>query len=161
MRYSEVEEAVYNWIAANVATTTIYADENGVKPNSDFLMFKIMSFNLIGQRDYTAPDETTGERTVRVNEDFNVSITGFGRSTLDELQRLKQSLQLEAGIEILDRNCIVVRDENVVTDISVEVDDKIEKRYLYELVMGFSHGFVEQSGVIEDFTITSDINQPS
>ena len=161
MKYSEVEEAVYNWIVANVSTLTIYADQNGIKPDVDFLMFKIMSFALVGHRDYTAPDSTTGERTVRINEDFNVSITGFGQSTLDELQKLKQSLQLEAGIEILERNCIVVRDENVVTDISIELDDKIEKRYLYELVMGVSHDFTERTGVIEDMTITSVINQPS
>jgi len=158
MTYSEVETAVYNWVSANTTLTVIFADENGPKPDSNYISLKINSYTMQGQRDYTAPDGITGIRTVRIDEDFVLSITSFGIGSQNELQKLKLSLQKESVIVSLATAGLAVRGEETINDISTLIDDVIEKRYIYEVTMGFAHSFTETSGVIETFEITSDYN---
>lgn len=160
MTYSELETAIYNWVNANTNLLVIFEDENGARPTENYMSLKVGTINQIGQRDYTAPDNTTGIRDTRIVEDFNLAIRAFGSGSKDELQLIKDSLQKESVIDDLRIAGLAFRDESTIQDISISIDDLIEKRYIYELVGGFSHSFEEEVGVIETVDYSSTINQP-
>ncbi len=159
MTYSELKSALYSLISNATNLFVIFADENGTKPNVKFITIKITTINMLGHRDYTAPNDD-GHRTTRIIEDFNLSLTSHGDKTGDALQEVKTFLQKESTIQELSNLEIAIRDESVIQDISIEINKKIERRYIYELVMGFAHDFEENVGVIENYAITSTINQP-
>ena len=46
-------------------------------------------------------------------------------------------------------------------DISTVIDEVIEKRFLYEITMGFAYNFTEEVGIIETLNYTPTYNPPT
>lgn len=159
MKYSELNTAVYNWVDNNTDLLTIFADQKAPRPDSKYITIKIFAINMIGHRQFSDPNDN-GEWTINYNEDFSVSIQSYGEGTQDDLQLLKDSLQLQSNIDDFESIGIAVRNESDITDISTLIDNTIEKRFLFEVRMGFTRTLEEFVGVIEDVDITPAYNQP-
>lgn len=157
MTYSQLETELYNWASNNTSVLVIWADENGARPDENYITLKVMTFSKIGQKD-ELPTDNSGDRKVKYDEDFTVNIEGYGIGVQDNIQELKDSLQLESVLQSLVQAGIAVRADSDITDISVLLDETIEKRYLYEIMMGFSHEIQENVGVIESVEWTPTYN---
>jgi len=160
MTYSELEIYLYNLISANTSLLVIFSDENGVRPNVNYITLKITSFNKIGQKDYSIPDEITGIRESFIHEDFVMSLISYGKGTQDNLQNLKITFEKESIQETMRENNVIVRDTSLITDISTVIDEIIEKRFLFEITMGFAYNFTENVGIIETIEYTPTYNTP-
>lgn len=156
MLYSELKEIIYNWVSDNTSLIIIRENENAPRPDENYISLKISPFLKIGQSNYLSPDDN-GDRVIKYDEDFTVSIKSYGAGTEDNLQALKDSLQKETVYQKLYNDNIAVRNENEITDITVLIDQTREERFLYEVFMGMAHDIAENVGVIEDFTYTYDI----
>lgn len=156
MLYSELKEKIYDWVSANTSLLIIWENQNGPRPDENYISLKINVYSKIGQTNYLDPDNN-GDRIVKYDEDFTLSIKSYGADTEDYLQVLKDSLQKESVIQGLIAEGIAIRNENEITDISILIDRTREERFLYEIFMGFAHDFTENVGVIEDFEYTYNI----
>jgi len=161
MTYSELEAYLYTLISGNTSLSVIFSDENGVRPDGNYLTLKITSFNKVGQKDYTIPNEITGIRESFIHEDFVISLISYGRGTQDNLQNLKITFEKESIQESMRGNNIVIRDSSLITDISTVIDEVIEKRFLFEVTMGFGYSFNEMVGIIETIEYTPTYNEPT
>ena len=157
MLYSQFEIELYNWASSNTSVPVIFADENGTRPNENYLSLKVMNYLKIGQKDELKIDNN-GNRSVKYDEDVTVNIEGYGIGVQDNIQELKDSLQLDSVIQSLVSVGIAVRADSDITDISTLLDETIEKRYLYEIMMGFSRKLQENVGVIETVEWTPTYN---
>jgi len=160
MTYSELETYLYTLISGNTSLLVIFSDENGVRPDVNYITLKITSYNKKGQKDYTIPDEITGIREVAIHEDFIISLISYGKGTQDNLQLLKIAFEKESIMESMRTNKIVIREDSDIKDISIVIDEVIEKRFLYEITMGFAHSFTEEVGIIETLNYTPTYNPP-
>lgn len=157
MRYTDLKQFVYNWVSNNTNLLVIHADQNSPRPDEAYITIKILGFNKVGQR-YLFPPDDNGDRVISYGEDFTVSIQSYGVDTEDELQNLKDSLQLESiGLDF-EQNNIAIRNDSNITDISIAIDSTIEKRFLYEVRMSHTRNIEENVGVIEDFEFTPTYN---
>lgn len=157
MTYSQLETELYNWASINTTVPVIFADENGTRPDGNYITLKVMTFSKIGQKD-ELPADNNGDRSVKYDEDFTLNIEGYGRGVQDNIQELKDSLQRESGLQALYQVGIAVRADSDITDVSALLDETIEKRYLYEIMMGFSRKIQENVGVIENVEWTPAYN---
>lgn len=157
MLYSELETELYNWASNNTSVLVIFADGNGTRPDENYISLKIMTISKIGQKDELSTD-INGDRKIKYDEDFTLNIEGYGIGVNDNIQELKDSLQKETVIQALVQAGIAVRNDSDITDISELLDETIEKRYLYEVMMGFSHEIDENVGVIENVEWTPSYN---
>jgi len=156
MLYSELREIIYNWIYNNTSLTIIWDNENGPRPNKAYISLRITTISKVGQSNYQPPDNN-GDRLIVYNEDFTLSIFSYGKSTDDNLQILKDSLQKELVIQYMRDNGIAIRNENDITDISTLIDSTREERFLYEVFFGMGHCIKENVGVIEDTEFSFNI----
>lgn len=156
MLYSELREIIYNWIYDNTSLIAIWDNENAPRPNIPYISLRILSISKIGQSYYDSPDHN-GDRIIKYDEDFTLSIRSYGQGTDDNLQLLKDSLQKESVIQYLQRNGLSIRNENNITDISILIDETREERFLYEVFFGIAHCIEENIGVIEDFEYSYNI----
>lgn len=161
MKYSELRQNLYNWLNDKTSILIIFANQNGPRPNEKFIELRLTSISKLGHKDYTAPDDTTGIRIARIIEDFVLALTSYGSETDDELQKIKEAFNTTEYINELSATGIAVRNDSDIRDISVEIDNEIEERYIYEINMGFSYDFEELAGIIEQVSYISTINQPN
>jgi hypothetical protein len=154
--YSELREKIYNWVSSNTTLLVIWEEQNAPRPDEAYIGIKINIFSKVGQANALAPDGA-GDRIVKYDEDFTLSIKSYGEGTDDDLQQLKDSLQKDSVQQQLIVDGIAVRFDNEVRDISTLIDQTRETRFIYEVFMSFAHDFTENVGLIEDFEYTYDI----
>lgn len=156
MTYYELEINIYKWLelVLPIGTSIIQANENGPRPSLPYVMFDITSITKIGQSYRESEIGTDGIQTIRYDEDFTLEIQAFGGNAHLLLQELKDSLQRESIIQYLD-NClgIAVRTDNTINNIALLIDNTIEKRWMYEVFMGFAHTTTDYTNYIEDVEI--------
>lgn len=138
MTFSQLEAAIYQWASVNSPIPVIFADENGVRPDTKYITIKIITSTPVGHP-HLGDVDNNGDRDVLQNENFVLELNSFYKGSNDDLQILKDSLKKDAVMQSLADNEIVIRDENgSITDISTLLDDTtIEKRYLYEIRFSF------------------------
>lgn len=159
MLYSEVENKIRDWIVLVLSSIqVIFANENAPRPSLPYITILVAPFIKIGQANMI--DETQGDRTVKYDEDFNVSIQYFGDDWRDVLQQLKDSLQLEQYKDYFTAEDIAIRDDTPISDISLQLDNTIEKRGLFELVCGFARHLTENVNYVSTVNISETYLNP-
>ena len=156
MTYTEVEDAVYAWVSSIIdSNTVIFFNEDGPRPTLPYITINLFAFTKVGYAYHQFPIPDTGIKKIKYDEPFTVSLQGYGKNSQNLLQELKDSLQKDVVINALDSNGLAVLDENFpVNDISGLIDSTIEKRYSYDILMGFAQELSEEVGYIEDVDIT-------
>lgn len=149
MTYTEFLDNIYTWAAANSGILVIFADQNAPRPNEPYITIKDLSVNMLGHRNYLAPDNTTEERIVKYEDEIPVSFQSYGNNTINNLQLLKESLQRESVMYDLINMNIAVRREESIRNVSSLVDSTIEKHWSYEVTFGIANTFTENTGIIE------------
>lgn len=156
MLYSELRQKIYNWVFNNITLPVIWEDQNAPRPDQAYIGIKINVYTKMNQANALYPNNT-GDRIIKYDEDFTVSIKSYGDGTDDNLQQLKDSLQKEVVKQQLIADGIAVRFDNEITDITTLIDQTREVRFIYEVFMGMAHDFTENVGVIEDFEYSYNI----
>lgn len=149
MTYTAFLDNIYTWAAANSGILVIFADQDAPRPNEPYITIKDLSTVMLGHRNYLAPDNITEERIVKYEDEITVSFQSYGNDTVNNLQLLKESLQIESVMySLIDMN-IAVRREEPIRNVSSLVDSVIEKHWSYEVTFGIANTINEETGIIE------------
>ncbi len=161
MTYTEVENGIYDWASSIIAVSVIFADDNGPRPSLPYITINVTTTVKVGQANKEFPIPDTGIQKIRYNEDVSLSLNGYGVGANDQLQLLKDSLQKESVRDTLRVDGLVIRDDSTgITDISTLIDETIEKRWLFEIFMGFGQEITEDTSYIEDVDMTENYIPP-
>ena len=157
MTYTEIENAVYDWVTSIVDTSVvvIFENENGPRPSLPYISLNLFAYAKVGESGKFGDIGTDGIKTIRYDEDFTASIQGYGVGSNDLLQQLKNSLQIGSVLSALNQSGLVIReDNNPITNIAIPIDGlSIEKRYIYDVFFGTAQCVEEYVGFIEDVEI--------
>ena len=157
MRFSEIKAIIREWIFIAIPKMNdypdqvIFANENGPRPNLPYFTINITASSKIGHVNRIETDAVGIQRS-KIDNDISVSIQCFGKQSADLLVLLRNSLQKESVLLFFDENRLVIRDDTQITNIALQVDKTIEKRYLYELMIGSSEELFDDVGFIESVT---------
>lgn len=162
---AQLRSDIWNLVDSAVSIASnriIHADPNNPRPNLPYITIRISSAVIVGQPFTPIKADGTGVGKIKYDEDFTVALNSFGRNSDTYLQEIKHYLNTSAGRDKLTSLCLSIRNENgPITDISLLIDETIEKRYLYEIFLGYAQTYDDDVGFIEDVEITDTINQPS
>lgn len=150
MKYSEILPTFYNFISSATDLTVIYADQNAPRPSTSYITLKMTTLTEIGQIDNICPDEITGIRDNIYRNDINISLQGYGIISLDALQNIKEYFEKElTKQEIESYDISILRNGNII-NISTLIDNEIEPRFSYEILLNSVFYFEENVGIIEN-----------
>lgn len=165
MTYSNLEEIIRNWILIAIPklqelpNQVIMANENAPRPSLPYFTINLTSMTKIGQSNILETDDA-GIQRIKYDEDVNVSIQCYGKQSKDLLQRLKDSLQKTSIIKYFDDNCVAVRDDSPISNTAILVDSTIEKRFLFELMVGFAREIEDNVGFVNSVTYDETYIRP-
>lgn len=156
MLYTELEDIIYSWISENIELDIIWKNQNGMRPNPPYITLNILSYTKLGEKNTLSVDDD-GNREVKYDEDISLEIESFGMDSQNELQKIKDSIQNESILSSLADQGIVIRNDFAIKDVSSLLDETIEKRYIYELTLGFVHSIIENVGIIETINFSEEV----
>jgi len=177
MTWDDVETAIQDYInqVVNQSGSTIpviWANQNGRRPNVGYVGLNIIAQARPGQA-YQGPvilsnpsDPTTGVQTIALDQDFTVSIQGYGEDMRDPLDAIADSLEDPFWFDALDAVGLAHRQHTPARDVSQIIDLTAERRYVMEWTCGvrreISHSgapwieTVQYSGTVEKPDASAD-----
>jgi len=163
MTYTELKNTIYSILAQlNPSATIIRADGQGTRPSLPYLTYKIENFESIGMPYFDGETDVSGNENIKYDENFQVTLRGYGLSARDLMKVIKDKLRLNSGIDILVANNIALRElNNPITDISLTIDNTTEKQYLWEIIMGYAEQITDDPDYIANVELIDNINQPN
>lgn len=187
MRQSTFEDTIYDYLSNLTTGTIIWSDENGTRPSLPYLTL-LVSPGIKQGNPYYYPGEslyvlnnlttTDGDNIIllsgdnlTINElepviqqsytyhvDYQVSVQGYGRGSIDLLEDIQEGLHAQSTIETNQVLGIGLRDDAEILDVSTLVGNTREKRYSLTLLFGTIRKVDKQLSYIEKVSGTGDVN---
>jgi hypothetical protein len=162
--FNDIKNALHDWAAANTpgSPTVRWDNEGGGVADRPYLILALPTFTQVGHEDIGSPDEVTGNAEIIFQENFTLSILGFGLDIIENTKLLRQSLGRPSVQATLRSAGIVIVDPLPVLDITeVTNDSTYEERSSCDVVLRMSNVFSdEEVGVIENMEGTGTYKQP-
>lgn len=144
---SYLENTLYDYFAdilkdLGINLQIVYESENGVRPVPPFLSIGFNSATMLGTTPYFKPRmQETGENTyieTSVQQvERSVTMRGFGASTEDVLNSIRDLLQFDAYVNKLASKSIVIKNVDSVTEASNNLSEDEETFYAMDFVVAY------------------------
>ncbi len=155
MGQQEKEDALHMWLGMMLgsAVPIIWEAERGPRPNCSYLKLSIPSDTPMGTVEKSLAD-SNGVITLTGHNDISLSIQSFGANSVDYLIAIKQSIDLETNMAMLNDSGFVIRNIGPITPVPEIIDETPEKRWIMELQLGYAWSATDTTGYIENVEIT-------
>jgi hypothetical protein len=143
----------------------LWSGEKGVRPTTDYIMFNIISIKPIGMANKSAVKISTefpdGLQYKTMTKQFTLSITAFGRSAMDLLQALQDSIDSntisDQISEYFYNNNLAISDYTPIIDISFTEIDGIEIKKTFDVMFFVTISTGMATGYIETVEMTGTV----
>src|SRR5690242_9998037 len=88
----------------------VWEGENGPRPDSAYLQLNIINDTPRGTAEKSLVDGVSGEQTIIGHGDLTLSIQGFGAGSNEYLNTIKETMDKEAILALLDTKGFAFRD---------------------------------------------------
>ena len=164
MKAAPLRKAIVDWAkAAYPGIRIIRSSGNGIRPVLPYIQYKILSGGIRGREEKSYSD-AQGVSNIFTSKSATISLQGFGDDAEEILETLQDSLLLETTRAYFAALNLGIWDFNGgISEIPQLVSNVIERRWLFEFVIGHTDTITENTGYIEtvnDIFADSEINQP-
>lgn len=155
----ELQNAIYNWVNANVSGVNqiLWRNQNVSRPDVPFIDMQI---NPISKESYDVifKPKDGQDADVKGNRRFTLNIQHFGFGGYDRLNGLRNALETTAGREKLTNAGISFIDDDGILDLSELVDTRFEPRHSIDLFFYFMETYATDAGQIDTVKVGGEHN---
>ncbi len=160
MNTQEIKTAIRKWIYSILAIDTVYASPNSPRPETEYVVFNIVSDQQIGKAEKQtdtgpAPDVTISYSTLN---SILVSINTYYDNAYDNAKILKRSLEKTDINASLYEDGLGLQSVTDINRIPEEVDSQWEERAQFDVNFLYRDIDTEEMQQIEHIEITNEIN---
>lgn len=161
MNYLDVQDAIYNWLSAELAPSTVmFADQDAPQPAvRPYATIKVLNVNRIGNNDIQGAPDGTGIATIKGHREATVSIQTFGPGAIQLLVDAQDSLNKWSVQQALREsgNIVFVSDEGIV-NVSDLLETEIEERAALDMIFRYATESTDDVGFIQFVELENEID---
>lgn len=158
----EIQDALFDWIDLvlrkdDLSCPIVWSASGGVRPKPPFISLQMIGSSRQGFPWKSGVDAETGERTHRHDMRRTVSIHAWGKSCMDRLDLIADSIHKSEYISSLRKRGLVV---NAITDVQESAEDianESETHGIFDIAVTYIRAVKEEIGWIEGVEIESDL----
>lgn len=155
--YTQIKRDIATYISNNVGGIPVYLSyQNAPLAQKPYITVNITAYTKVGT-ELQLDTDGAGDQPRSYNEDISVSIQSYGEDSENYLQMLKDSFSTEAGrLELENLNLVIRDDITGIRDIAILVDNTMEPRFLYEVIIGTNQEIVDPVGYINTVEVSGE-----
>lgn len=187
MRQSTFEDTIYDYLSNLTTGDIIWSDENGTRPTLPYLTLLVSPGIKQGNPHYSKGEtirvlnsltttegdniillsgdnlvveqfDTVVNQSYTYHVDYQVSVQGYGRGSIDLLEDIQEGLHSQTTIEQNQILGIGLRDDTEILDVSTLVGNTREKRYSLTLMFGTIRKVTKQISYVETISGTGTVD---
>lgn len=158
MNFAAIKTALHTWAVSVVAVETIFANQNGNKPENPYCTLLVQPVQFLGHDEYSI--DTLGEITYIGQREISVSVQYFGTGAMQNAIDLSESLETFTAREGLQADGLVFVDRaSAVNDLSEVEDTGFEERAGVDLLFRTCSERSQSGGLIENTVIIGEYDK--
>jgi hypothetical protein len=160
MDLAAIENALHAWVSTVLGVETIWAGQNAPAPNLTYATIRLtgpfgQGAEIASSTNLANPAGQEIEQAVSEQQEWSVSVQGYGANARALLAGATLKLQLPSAIEALRAAGVAVVDVGDTQDVSALVGSQFETRALMDVRIRTVDSATERTGYIDRVGISS------
>jgi hypothetical protein len=160
MDLAAIENALHAWVSTVLGVETIWAGQNAPAPNLTYATIRLtgpfgQGAEIASSTNLANPAGQEIEQAVSEQQEWSLSVQGYGANARALLAGATLKLQLPSAIEALRAAGVAVVDVGDTQDVSALVGSQFETRALMDVRIRTVDSATERTGYIDRVGISS------